>query len=70
MDVFDQTDVVESKLLDLRIQAARSAEREIEPIGECHNCGEPFTEADTHKLFCDSECSTDWERLKRAGRGR
>jgi len=67
MDVFDQTDVIESQVLELTIDAARKAGRELEPIGECHNCGEPFGPAGAEKLFCDDECAKDWERFKHVG---
>ena len=69
MDVLDATDVVEEKLMELRVQGIRNSGRELMPIGECHWCGEPF-EVDSQRLFCPSaeggpsECALEWERFK------
>jgi hypothetical protein len=64
MDTIDQADETESRLHEMRIQAIRRAGRELQPGGECWWCNKPF-EIGSPKLFCNSDCSTDYERGKR-----
>ena len=69
MDKFDHTDQVEEHIKNLNIQAIRNSSRELNPIGECHWCGEPL-EKDSQRLFCPgdygpSDCALDWEKDKK-----
>lgn len=52
--------------LQSALNAASAAYRKpvpkIEPMGECHACGE---ELDTERLFCDSHCTEEYERMER-----
>jgi hypothetical protein len=46
----------------------RSAEPKLQPKGSCHYCEADFDKADpdfAKKLFCDSDCSKDYEEEKR-----
>ena len=49
--------------LNVAIMAARSYQRGIDPCGRCHNCYE-YVEHPS-KLFCNSECSEDYEKRNR-----
>lgn len=53
------------------IESIRSlaGRRELEPQGKCHFCAEVFEEGDP-RLFCDGDCATDHERLKKQHQGR
>lgn len=73
----DEADKVDMHL-EILLQAQRSAiankasKRELEPTGQCHFCEEPVTDVTytgkdgqsvtTKRLFCDAECSKDWEK--------
>lgn len=61
-DILDQTDEVETRLLDMRIAAARNAGRELFPNGVCHWCGD---DVEMPRLFCDAACACDYERGKK-----
>lgn len=63
-DFIDQTNAMESVLLDGSIESIRNRKRELEPKDECHWCEEVF-EANSPKLFCDSECRDDHQKHKR-----
>ena len=60
MDVID----VAQREIDNSVAVARAKARHslrngvdrLEPIGECHYCGEEFEE-DSPKLFCDDKCA-------------
>lgn len=67
-DILDNTDEVETRLLQLRIQAAQNYSSTLKPIGKCHWCEELFSK-ETPKLFCDSECAIDHEKHKEFNRG-
>ena len=50
----------EFKLMEAR---QRANTREIEPTGNCHWCEEPTVEG---RLFCNKDCSDDWDRSRRS----
>lgn len=60
-DIIDQASDEMAAVMELKLKAISSQGRELNPIGECYWCNEPF-EQGSPKLFCDSECGTDWER--------
>lgn len=62
-DVCDQADVTTEFLVQAQINSIRNQGPRIAPHGECHNCEEPFP-AGSKKLFCDSECASDWEQIQ------
>jgi hypothetical protein len=64
MDTIDQSDETETRLQKLRIQAICKSGRELNPMGACHWCRDRF-ESGSKKLFCNSDCSADYERGKR-----
>ncbi len=66
-DFIDNTNDRENHLKEMRIANIRAQQRELQPIGSCHWCGEVFTQADP-RLFCDPDCSGDYERDRRRGR--
>lgn len=49
------------RALDASISSIRNAPR-LPAVGYCHNCSEPL---DGAKLFCDTDCNSDWEHRKR-----
>lgn len=61
-DPLDAAEATQAQLMTMRIASIRNQGREIMPMGVCHNCGEPL-ESPKH-LFCDMDCSHDYERLK------
>lgn len=61
-DPVDQADALHTLITENRIKSIRSQGREINPSGFCHFCEEPVH---GNKLFCDADCSTDYERTKR-----
>ena len=63
-DMLDATDAIEQTILDHRINAIRSAARTHHPVGKCHWCEEPFSHG-SQKIFCDSDCSEDYEKYHR-----
>lgn len=63
-DVIDCAGEIEDRLLELRITARRTQGRELYPAGKCHWCNTLFG-GDSPNLFCDSSCSTDWEKRRR-----
>ncbi len=58
MDEADHTSLVEDKLLELRIAAARGIPVVIKGSGHCLFCGD----AVEFGRWCDKECRNDWER--------
>lgn len=63
-DEADYTDMQSEFLMSARIRDIRNQGRELNPKGACHWCDEPFEHV-SQKLFCDSDCSFDYERSKR-----
>ena len=51
----------ERNIEEIRKAAQR---RELDPKGRCHFCERDFGPADL-RVFCDADCATDHERLKR-----
>lgn len=62
-DLCGQADRVTATLTNAAISSARNFKRDIEPNGRCHNCDEYLD--DPRKLFCDMECSEDYEKRLR-----
>ena len=64
-DILGQADKVTALFTDAAISRARQAasKRDIEPSGRCHNCDEYVD--DPRKLFCDADCSSDYEKRVR-----
>lgn len=60
-DDIDRAQAHIERMNDIAVKQARNAGPEIKPNGECHFCKEPV---ETPKLFCDSDCAVDWERVK------
>lgn len=66
-DPVDKASQVEEEMRQRSIEAARTQQVRVKPTGYCHNCAEAVEQP---KLFCDPECSEDYERVKRAERMR
>jgi hypothetical protein len=49
----------EQRYLTQALAAQRSRRDVLLPAGCCHNCGN--TDGIDDRLFCDSECASDWE---------
>jgi hypothetical protein len=63
VDDIDHAQRISEMLLDVSIKNARPKGRALVPKGDCHFCEEKLDVAD--KLFCDLDCSKDWEKLQR-----
>lgn len=63
MDDLDHAQQVSELMLNIAIQNARPNGRALRPKGRCHFC-ETSTEL-KDQLFCDIDCSDDWEKLQR-----
>lgn len=66
----DEVDLANERLMTEEARAiqavtSQASKRQINPKGSCHYCGELF-EQDSPKLFCDSDCATDYEAEKLA----
>ena len=70
MDTIDSAKEKEEDILDKTLSSIRANanKRELEPCGECYNCGEPIKEG----LFCCVECRDEYEHyiecLRRNGK--
>ena len=62
-DLCGQADRTIETHLNAAILNARNFKREVEPCGRCHNCYEYVD--DPRQLFCDAECSKDFEKRVR-----
>ena len=62
-DQCGQADKIIEMNLNVGIMTARNYKREVDPCGFCHNCHE-FVDYPS-QLFCDSECSEDYEKRNR-----
>ena len=58
-DDADRSDERIQHAIDDGIREARRAARELIPIGECHWCSETVA---GYRLFCSTDCQTDYER--------
>ncbi|WP_448508804.1 hypothetical protein [Immundisolibacter sp.] len=65
----DEVDVTQKRMeaeqeARAKVQKYMAGVRELKPTGFCHSplCGE---EVKGNRLFCDKQCSDDWERSKR-----
>lgn len=70
-DQIDNANEMADAYINGAIETARTtkAEHRLAPKGACHNCEEPL--ADKGQIFCDAECSEDYEYVesrKRANR--
>ena len=65
MDVVDIAQEHSEQLLAAKLKDIQSRDRELNPNGNCYWCDEPFP-PHSEKLFCDSDCSFDYERYERA----
>jgi hypothetical protein len=63
VDELDHAQRISEMFLDVAIENARPKGRALVPKGTCYNCDEKFQDA--NKLFCDLDCSEDWEKLQR-----
>ncbi len=63
MDELDHAQGISELLLNVAITNARPKGRALVPKGCCHYCEEPSEISD--QLFCDIDCSMDWEKLQR-----
>jgi hypothetical protein len=58
----DEADIAfdsEQRHLTQALAAQRRQSRSVlHPIGSCHNCG---SDGIAQRLFCDSDCASDWE---------
>lgn len=59
-DVLDVASFLESEQINnsIKIAQANLMAKKISPKGKCHNCGE---KVDAKKLFCDKDCTEDYE---------
>ena len=66
-DVLDIASFLEAEEVSNAIKYAQSKllEKSIEPIGKCYNCGE---HVDASKLFCDKDCTDDYETRMRSNK--
>lgn len=64
-DVSDRATLEEQRSLEAAVEVAKQAlaHRKYQPRGCCHNCNEAFPAGD-ERIFCDSDCATDHERLR------
>jgi hypothetical protein len=51
------------EIIDRKVASIRQRPS-LKPIGNCYNCGESIQFS---KLFCDMDCSNDWEHRRRMG---
>jgi len=58
MDEVDSAALIEEKILELHIKAARGIPLSIEGDGYCLNCGDKVG----FGRFCDVDCRNDWAR--------
>lgn len=65
-DEIDHAQRTSELLLEVAIQNARPKGRALHPKGVCHFCDELLDVA--AKLFCDMDCSEDYEKLQRKHR--
>ena len=69
MDDIDHASMVEDKLLELMIAAARGIVVDIRGDGQCLYCAEEITErGGLVSRFCDKECAAGYERERERGR--
>lgn len=61
-DILDLVSEQQDTINKMRIAEIRNRGRELEPCGECHFCESPVQ---GQQLFCDADCSQDYERTKR-----
>lgn len=68
MDVIDRASIEEENILKSHLVVARKNKFHLEPTGYCRYCDEKVEGA---KLFCNCDCSTDYEKeqaqLRRSG---
>lgn len=66
-DPSDRASIEEERELARRISMSKVAlqRRAIEPKGKCYFCDEPFEGGkENPRLFCDSDCAADHERME------
>ena len=75
----DEADMTQERL-DAEAEVMRKfrgePKREVEPIGKCLNCAEPFVDDDGNELvvggndkrWCDEHCARDWTLRKQRER--
>lgn len=62
-DFLDNSQEVENRLLELRINAITSTTKNLQPKGVCHWCGENTSHP--KQIFCDGDCADDHEMYHR-----
>ncbi|MBC8738524.1 hypothetical protein F6X40_17330 [Paraburkholderia sp. UCT31] len=67
-DFADDASALEELALQQALQAHRNKGRQLAPKGTCHFCDSPLekVEGKDVQLFCDVNCSKDWERQEKA----
>lgn len=61
-DILDQASALEELQRQQAIAAAVAEARRLRPVGRCHNCLAVIGES---ALFCDSDCSADYQYRER-----
>jgi hypothetical protein len=61
-DPIDEACAEQERAIQNAIDNSRNTGPKITPIGECHWCTEPMTDA---KLFCDMDCEHDFTRYNK-----
>lgn len=66
-DIFEQASELEQRERDASIKAAleKAKANRMNPKGACYNCDEPLKPM---QLFCDADCSADYELRQRTQR--
>jgi len=59
----DDADRADQEVERMRQEALRHRKHDHLPrIGRCHNCGRKCDEGTPGRLFCDSDCQSDYEK--------
>lgn len=67
-DIIDQATKYEAVMLNAAINRARTTTvSKISPCGVCHYCLEPVN---SNQLFCDADCSLDYDKYQHKGLNR
>lgn len=62
-DVVDKADEHQAFMMQMQLDTISRKGREAHPKGECIWCESPF-DSGSLKLFCNANCSRDWELHK------
>ncbi|OFA33323.1 hypothetical protein BAE46_01015 [Glaciecola punicea] len=64
-DPVDQSSDNVANYIKHKVRSIRNKKRELNPSGACRWCLEPFEDPKSQKLFCDTDCSSDFEKSNR-----